>query len=122
MRVENLLDLARKELLTAAVDHLLEPPDDAHVARAVYDAEIAGAEPAVSGEELGIRGGILVVAEVHRRPFGGDLALGAGRHVTAVLVDGPQLPSRRRAAGRARGRPRGGLQARGGVKARVGRA
>src|SRR6478736_5751876 len=47
MGVEDLLDLAREELLAAAVDHLLEAADDAQAAIRVDHPEIAAAEPAV---------------------------------------------------------------------------
>ena len=90
MGIEDLLDLPRKELLAAAVDHLLEPADDLHVAGAVELPEVARAEPAVGGEELGVRRRILVVAEVDGRSERGDLALGAGRHVAPRFVDQPE--------------------------------
>src|ERR1700682_3190397 len=98
MRVEDLLDLAREELLAAAVDHLLEPADDADVARGLPDTEVARAEPSVGGEELGVGCWIFVGAEVPRRAFRRDLALGAGWQVATVLVDEAQLHTFRRAA------------------------
>src|SRR6266571_4348548 len=57
MRVQHLLDFARKELLPAAVNHLLQASHDPYVASAVELAEIASPKPAVGGEELGIGGG-----------------------------------------------------------------
>src|SRR5437667_3662714 len=51
MRVQHLLDFARQELLPAAVDHLLQASDDAHVASGVELAEVAGPKPAIRGEE-----------------------------------------------------------------------
>src|SRR5258705_5761093 len=94
MGIENLLDLARKELLAAAVDHLLEPPDDLHVAGTVELPEVAGAKPAIAGEELGVRRRILVVAEVDRRPERRDLSLRTGRDVARRLVDQPEPEAR----------------------------
>src|SRR5215813_11342491 len=79
--IENLLDLPREELLAAAVDHLLEPPDDLHVAGPVELAEVARAKPAVGGEELGVRRWVLVIAEMDRGAERGDLTLGPRRHV-----------------------------------------
>ena len=87
MRIEDLLDLAGEELLAAAVDHLLEAAHDLHVAGRVELSEIPGAEPAVGGEELGVRGGVLVIAEVDRRAQGRDLALGPRWDVAAGVVD-----------------------------------
>src|SRR3979490_3035228 len=117
MRVEDLLDLARKELLATAVDHFLEPADDADVARGIPAAGGARAEPTVGGEKLGVRRGILVIAEVHRGAFGRDLALGAGWYVATVLVDEAQLHTFRRAADGAGNGLGIVLQAREGVKA-----
>src|SRR5947207_2813642 len=77
MGVEDLLDLARKELLAAAIDDLLAPPDDLDIALVIdIAAEIAAAEPAVGGEGLGIGGRIVVVTEMHARPARRDLAYG----------------------------------------------
>src|SRR5213593_44673 len=87
MRIENLLDLPREELLAAPVDHFFEPAHDPDVAGRVELPEIAGAEPPVGGEELGVRLRVLVISEVNRRPFGRDLALGPHRNVTPCLVD-----------------------------------
>src|SRR5262245_34675296 len=90
MGIENLLDLPREELLAAAVDHLLEPPDDLHVAGPVELAEVARAKPAVGGEELGVRRWVLVIAEMDRRADCGDLTLGPRRHVAPRVVDQPE--------------------------------
>src|SRR5215472_19202488 len=87
VRVEDLLDLPREELLAAAVDHLLEPPDDLHVAGPVELTEIARAEPAVGSKELGVRRRVLVVAEMDRRSKRGDLALSAIGNVASRVVD-----------------------------------
>src|SRR5258706_9196593 len=92
MRVEDLLHFARKELLAAAVDDLLAPPGDLHVALLVDGApEVAGAKPALGGERLGVRLRVVVVAQMHPRSARGDLADLAMGHVRAPLVDQPQL-------------------------------
>ena len=83
MRVEDLLDLAREELLSAPVDHLLEPAHDPDVTGRVELPEVARTEPAVSGEQLGVRPRVLVIPEVDRRALGRDLALGPGCDVAA---------------------------------------
>src|SRR6202045_896341 len=44
--VEELLDLARIDVLAAADHHVLDPPDDVAVALGVYGREIAGPHPA----------------------------------------------------------------------------
>src|SRR2546423_7393542 len=43
MGVEDFLDLAREEFLAAAVDHLLQAPDDAQIAVGIDHAKIAAA-------------------------------------------------------------------------------
>src|SRR5262245_14722044 len=46
MGIEDLLDLAREELLAAAVDHLLETADDTQPPIRIDHAEVAAAKPA----------------------------------------------------------------------------
>ena len=79
MGVEDLLDLAREELLAAAVDHLLEAADDAQASVRIDHAEIAAAEPAVGQEGFGVGGRVVVIAEMHRGPVAADVALLARR-------------------------------------------
>jgi hypothetical protein len=55
--VEDLLDLARVDVVAAADDHLLLAVDDEEVAVVVDLAHVAGAEPAVVVEDL--LGGVL---------------------------------------------------------------
>src|SRR5690606_4358612 len=77
-------DLARRDLLAAAIDDLLLAAGDGEIALLVEDAEIAGAEPAV-GEAFLIGLGVVLVA---RRDIGSPdyhLALGAGRQPRAVV-------------------------------------
>ena len=61
MREQHLVDLARRDLLAAAVDQLLEAPDQRQIAVGVEKALVAGAEPAV-GERRGVGFGIVLVA------------------------------------------------------------
>ena len=51
--VQELLDLGHRHLLAAAVDHVLDPAGDPHVAVGVDPGQIAGAVPAVGGDRLG---------------------------------------------------------------------
>src|SRR5262249_28807541 len=85
--VENLLDLPRKELLATAIDHLLEPADDFHVARVIELSEVAGAEPSIGGEELSGGSRSLVVAQMDRGAERRDLAPGSRRPVATRFVD-----------------------------------
>jgi hypothetical protein len=45
-RVQELLDLARVDVLAAADDHVLDAPDDVDVALVVHRREVAGVHPA----------------------------------------------------------------------------
>src|SRR5258708_4502711 len=55
------LDFVRSDVLAAALDHVLDAPDDEVIAVLVTAEEIAGAEPAAA-EILGVRLGPLVIA------------------------------------------------------------
>src|SRR5580704_18613715 len=102
MGVEDLLDLAGKELLAAAIDDLLAPADDLDIGLVIDIApEIAAAKPAVGGEGLGVGAGIVVVAEMHAGPARRDLADGAVGHLPARLVEERQLHAGNHASDRA---------------------
>ena len=58
------VDLARRHLLTTAVDQLLEPPGDGEVAVFVEAPLIAGAEPSVDERRL-VRSGVVDVPGHH---------------------------------------------------------
>ena len=91
MRIEQLLDLARKVFLAAAVDDLLLAARDPHIAFAVGKAtEIAGEKPAVRREAVAIRRRIVEITQVNRRTDSGNLADFAVRHVVAVVVENAQ--------------------------------
>src|SRR5215468_1117866 len=117
MCVQHLLDFARKELLPTTVDDLLQTSHDAHVASGIALAEVTGPKPAVGGEEFGIGGGILVVAQMHRGPGSRDLTLCSWRDLASVLVKETQAHARRCSADSARHRLGIIRQAREGVKA-----
>ena len=51
--VEELLDLARVDVLAAADHHVLDPPDDVDVAVVVHHGEVAGVHPPVGVDGLG---------------------------------------------------------------------
>jgi hypothetical protein len=55
--VEELLDLARVDVLAAADHHVLDPPDDVDVAVVVHHREVAGVHPPVGVDRLGGRSG-----------------------------------------------------------------
>src|SRR5450759_4014872 len=46
MAVNDLLDLARVNVLAAANDHVLDPPDDVQVSLLIHRSEVAGVHPA----------------------------------------------------------------------------
>src|SRR5438445_6978858 len=117
--VDNFLYLPREELLAAVVHHLLEPPDYLHVSGRIELPEVARAEPAVDGEELGVRRRVLVIAEVDRRPLGRDLAPGARRDVASPLVDQPEAEARGAGPDRSRDRLAKVVAACVGVQARL---
>src|SRR5262245_60538864 len=90
MRREEVLDLARADVLALADDDVLLPSRDAEEAVSVEDAEVARSEPAVGCERVRAVRGVAIpeealgTARLH-------LALAAGRHGCAVVVDEPEL-------------------------------
>ena len=100
VRVDDLLDLARGDVLAAGLDHVLLAVDDVEVALVVEDAEVAGVQPAVA-ERLGRLGGVVPVAEHRLRRAVHDLADLPGANRAAVVVDDLRLHVQRRAPGRA---------------------
>ena len=73
MREQHLVDLARRDLLAAAIDQLLDPPDQREVALGVEKALIAGPEPAV-GKRRGVGFWVVFVPRDDVRPLDDDLA------------------------------------------------
>src|SRR5262249_36554780 len=74
---EQILQLARADVLTLPDDDVLPPPGDAEIAGGVEPPEVAGAEPAVRGDGLGVERGGPVAEE----------ALVAEREALALLSD-----------------------------------
>src|SRR5207244_4278619 len=78
--VEELLDLARVDVLSAADDHVLDPADDVHVAVGAHHREIPGVHPPGLVDRLGGLRRLIPVAEHHRVPAGAQLPWFAARH------------------------------------------
>ena len=94
MAVEELLDLARIDVLAAADHHVLDAADDGAIALVVDGREVAGVHPAGAVDRL--RGALVVVpvAEHHRIAARAQLARRAGRHHAALGVDHLRLQMR----------------------------
>src|SRR5947208_8186259 len=90
VRREQVLQLAGADVLALADDDVLPPPGDAEVALGVERAEVAGAEPAVGREGVGVQGRV-AVAEEALGAARQDLALAPGCDCRAVLVDQADL-------------------------------
>jgi hypothetical protein len=58
---QGLFDLARRDFLPAAIDDLLDPPDNEQIALRVQVPKVAGSEPAVLKGRAG-GGGVIVVS------------------------------------------------------------
>ena len=82
---EDLVDLARRDLLSSPVDDLLQPTRDRDVALLVDDTRITGAEPA-AGESRGVRLRPMFVAAEDVGTAHHDLTHAAGRQQLAALV------------------------------------
>ena len=96
MRAQDVLDLARVHVVAAADDQLLRPSDDAEVAVGVELADVAGAEPAVGGERLGVGVGPVEVAGEHVRAPHLDLVRCLRRAAPRRRAAGsPTVPGRR---------------------------
>src|SRR5207253_8856180 len=87
MSGDQILQLARADVLALADDDVLSPTGDVQVAGGVQYAEILGPEPSVRGERVCA----VEVAEEALRAARQDLAFAAGADVAAVLVDDSQL-------------------------------
>src|SRR6202000_767814 len=64
--VEQLLDLARVDVLTAADHHVLDPAGDVHVTLVIHHPEVAGVHPARGVDGFGGLVRLVPVAEHHR--------------------------------------------------------
>jgi hypothetical protein len=74
--VQELLDLARVDVLAAADHHVLDAADDVAVALVVDGGQVAGVHPAVGVDGLGGLFLVVPVAEHHRIAARAQLALG----------------------------------------------
>src|SRR5690242_31324 len=80
MTVEDVFYLGGEEILAAANDHVLAPPDDSAVAALVHHRQVAGAYPAVRGHGLGSCLGHVEIAEHREVPAGQEFSRAANRH------------------------------------------
>src|SRR5262245_34406798 len=101
MRVEEVLDLLRRDVLALADDHVLEAPGDHHVAVRVDEAEVAAAEEAVGVEAVGVEARV-EVAEAALRPADAELALLARPRAVTIGPHHRDLDSARGATLRVR--------------------
>src|ERR1700754_257020 len=62
---QQFLDLARINILAAADNHVLEPAEDAAIARLVHRAEVTGVQPAVAIDRAGGRLRVVEIALHH---------------------------------------------------------
>src|SRR5262249_58338288 len=97
MTRDELPDLAHADLLALADDDLLEPAGDAQVSRRIDLTEVAGAEPAVDGECVGVQRRIDIADEAVRAARL-DLPLGARRTRPTVLIADAHFGGRDRTA------------------------
>src|SRR4051795_2632581 len=72
---QELLDLARVDVLSAADEHVLDAPDDLHVALVVHRREVARVHPAVVVDRLA-RGALVVPVAQHHAVAAGALLAG----------------------------------------------
>ena len=93
MLQQHLVDLSRRDLLAAAVDHLLQSADQRKVAFRVDKPLVAGPKPTV-GEGLGVRLGIVGVAAGHAGPLDHDLTGSAHREQVTIRVHDRDLYAR----------------------------
>src|SRR2546421_8419665 len=87
VRVEELLDLARVDVLASANDHVLDPADDVDVAVLVHGGQVAGVHPAPAVHGLRRPFRLLLVAEHDRVAAGEQFArLPPGRRGAAAGI------------------------------------
>src|SRR2546426_11592678 len=77
VRHDNLVHFARRDLLPAANDDLLQAPRDRHVPIGVHRSLVPGAEPALD-ERLGVGRRVVLVPAHHARAADHDLPGGPG--------------------------------------------
>ncbi len=119
MAVKRLVDLARRDVLAALDDQLLQAAGDEDIAGLVHASEIAGPEPAIGSQRLGSGLRIPEIAVHHVRSAHQNLALRAPGHLALIIVGdddlvaegdagraGPTLAGRQRIGQDRRGRLR----------------
>src|SRR6185312_16874571 len=89
----HLVDLARRDVLAALDDELLDAPGDEEVAFGIAHADVAAAQPSIGKERRPGGRLVLVVAGSHLRAADRDLARRAVGKRLAVLVDDARLAS-----------------------------
>src|SRR5689334_9951945 len=94
MAIQELLDLARIEVLAATDHHVLDAADDVAIALLVDHGEVAGVHPAGLVEHLGGLFALIPIAEHDAVATGAELATFAARHDLAVEVDDLDLDMR----------------------------
>src|SRR5215831_14678688 len=89
---DDFVHLAWRDLLTTAIDDLLQASDDGDVPVFVHHALVAGAEPAVV-KGIGVRLRVVLVLAHHVRSANHDLAGRASGYGRPGLVDDANLRS-----------------------------
>ena len=74
VRVEELLDLTRVDVLATTDHHVLDPADDGAVTVLAHHRQVTGVHPAIVVDRLGGLVGIVPVPEHHRVATGAELA------------------------------------------------
>src|SRR3546814_5274124 len=92
---QDVLDLAGRDILAAAHDHVVEPPFDEQIAALVEPACVVGREPAVVGDRLPVQ-----IFARHLLAADMDLAMLAGRTAGTVLAPNLEFDARQRLADR----------------------
>src|SRR5690242_15386384 len=87
MPVQELLDLARIEVLPAADHHVLDTADDVAVAVRIDRGEVAGVHPAGLVDDLGRPLLVAPVPEHHRIAAGAEFTRGPARHDMTLGID-----------------------------------
>ncbi len=85
MPVQELLDLGRIDVFSAANDQLSAPADDPVVAVLATASQVARMQPAVRVDGPGGRLGVVVITGHHAMPADAQLARFAGRNLAASL-------------------------------------
>src|SRR5580658_1632565 len=99
--IEELLDLARVDVLAAADDHVLDPSGDPAIARGIESGEIAAVHPAGGIDRFFRPLGIAPIAQHYRIAAGQEFARRVRRHDPPFGIDDLDLEMRQDGADRA---------------------